>query len=110
MNISERKYSMSLKSFVSSRSIAFALTVLLVMPIPVRSQLTEAALKGIVTDASGNVIAASPVVAKNEDTGQARSTVTDDSGTFLLAALSPGLYTVNVSRPGFRTFEQRSLR
>ena len=74
------------------------------------SQFTEAALKGRVTDTQGNVVVASPVVARNDQTGQIRSAITDDDGTYLLASLSPGNYTIFVRVAGFKTFEQRALK
>src|SRR5579859_5703512 len=74
------------------------------------AQLTEATLKGVVTDGTARVIPGSPVVAKNEATGQSRSTVTDGSGTFVLPELAPGDYTISASVPGFKSFEQKGLR
>ena len=73
------------------------------------AQLTEATLKGVVTDTSGKVIAGSPVNTKSESTGQSRSAVTDGNGVFVVPELPPGAYTVSVAAPGFKTFEQRGL-
>ncbi|MGH9800975.1 MAG: carboxypeptidase regulatory-like domain-containing protein, partial [Blastocatellia bacterium] len=78
--------------------------------VTVQAQFTEAALKGRVTDTQGNVVVASPVVARNDQTGQIRSTTTDDNGAYLLASLSPGNYTIFVRVAGFKTFEQRALK
>ena len=75
-----------------------------------QAQFTEAALKGRVTDTAGNVVVASPVVARNDQTGLIRSTTTDDNGAYLLASLSPGNYTIFVRIAGFKTFEQRALK
>ncbi|MEJ7615393.1 MAG: TonB-dependent receptor [Pyrinomonadaceae bacterium] len=74
------------------------------------SQLTAAGLRGSVADANGNVVTASPVVAKNEETGLTRTTTTDDDGAFLLAGLAPGTYTIYVRVVGFKTYENRSLK
>ncbi len=87
-----------------------ALVLLISLATPAWPQLTAAALRGNVTDANGNVVIASPVVAKNEETGQVRTTTTDDSGAFLLAGLSPGNYTVYVRVVGFKTYENRSFK
>lgn len=73
-----------------------------------RAQLTEATLKGAITDATG-VVARASVVAKNDRTGLTRSAVSDAEGAFIIPALSPGIYTVNVQAPGFKTFEQKTL-
>jgi hypothetical protein len=80
------------------------------LPHAAFAQLTESTLKGVVKDSAGNVIAASPVVAKNESTGQVRSTATDDNGAFFMAALPSGSYTIYVRVPGFKTYEQANLK
>jgi hypothetical protein len=91
--------------------ILLTLVVCLVAgPVLARAQLTDATLKGTVSDRDDNVIASSPVVAKSELTGQVRSTATDDEGRFTIAALPPGLYTLFVQVPGFKTFEQKALK
>src|ERR1700688_1298138 len=77
---------------------------------PAYAQLTEATLKGVVRDTDGKVIAGSPINSKSETTGQSRSTVTDGSGGFVLPELPPGTYTVSVTVPGFKTFEQKGLQ
>jgi hypothetical protein len=75
-----------------------------------RPQLTDATLKGTVSDSDDKVVASSPVVAKSELTGQVRSTTTDEQGRFTIAALPPGPYTVVVQVPGFKTFEQKAVK
>jgi hypothetical protein len=77
---------------------------------PAGAQLTEATLKGVLVDASGSAVGAASVVAKNEYTGQSRTATTDGNGEFALAGLSPGVYTVRVGAPGFKSFTQRDLK
>lgn len=77
---------------------------------PVAAQLTEATLKGSVTDATGKLISGCSVEAKNENTGQTRRSVTDGRGAFVMPELPPGVYRVSVSSTGFKTFEQRDLQ
>jgi hypothetical protein len=74
------------------------------------AQLTEAALKGAVTDPGGYGIVASQVNVKNESTGEERSTKTDSSATFTITALSPGTYKIMVTAAGFKTFEQSGIK
>jgi len=87
-----------------------ALLVALLSTQSVYAQLTEAALRGAVSDQSGGAVSAATVTVKNEATGQTRATGTDQNGSFLMAGLAPGVYTLNVTAPGFKTFEQRALR
>jgi hypothetical protein len=84
--------------------------VLSLLAIPLSAQLTEATLKGVVTDAGGKLITGSPVEAKNQNTGQTRSGVTDDRGAFVMPELPPGPYTVSVSASGFKIFQQNDLQ
>lgn len=86
------------------------LSPLLLLSSSIPAQVTEAALRGRVTDTTGNVVVASAVVAKNDETGQIRSATTDDDGAFLMAGLAPGAYTIFVRVPGFKTFERRALK
>lgn len=87
-----------------------SLLLFILIPHTVSSQITEAALKGTVLDAAGNVLAASSIIARNDDTGQSRNATTDNSGSFLLAGLPSGSYTVSVRVAGFKTFEQPALK
>ncbi len=72
-------------------------------------QLTDATLKGSVADSAGGVIAGSAVTIRNDNTGYSRSTLTNQSGTFLAAGISPGSYTISVTAAGFKSFERRGL-
>lgn len=73
-------------------------------------QITETALRGNVTDSAGNVIVASAVVAQNEATAQILTATTDDGGDFVFPSLPSGTYTIFVRVPGFKTYEQKSLK
>jgi hypothetical protein len=86
------------------------LILLLLLATTLYGQVTDATLKGVVTDENSNTVIASIVAAKNESTGQVRSTTTGDSGEFSLSGLPAGLYTIYMQVPGFKTYEQKSLK
>lgn len=86
------------------------LTFLFLSGICISAQITETALRGNVTDSMGNVIAASAVVAQNEATAQVVTTTTDENGDFVFPSLPSGAYTIFVRIPGFKTYEQKSLK
>ena len=73
-------------------------------------QFTEATLRGQITDTSGHRIAGAPVTIRSLGTGLLRSAVSGNDGTFLLAGLAPGDYSIEVRFEGFRTHLQSSLR
>lgn len=74
------------------------------------AQLTEATLKGAVTDSAESAVAGGSIKVRNQETGLVRATSTDGSGVFLVAGLAPGIYTITVERDGFKTLERSELQ
>jgi hypothetical protein len=70
---------------------------------------TTATITGIVTDRTGAVIPGATVMVTNMGTDIARSTVTLNSGIFVVAELQPGQYTLTLNQPGFKTYEQKNI-
>jgi hypothetical protein len=62
------------------------------------------AIGGTVTDSQGAVIVGAKVIATNVETDAKSTCTTAENGTFLLANLFPGHYTVRISSPGFNQF------
>src|SRR5258705_10605885 len=62
-------------------------------------------LTGTVTDQSGAVLPGATVLLLSPDTGQTRTTITNNSGSYRFALLAPGTYTVKFSAAGFKTRE-----
>ena len=94
----------------ATRLACVCLAVAFLFPATCQAQLTEASLKGAVVDTFGQVVPGSTVTAKHLATGTSRVTRTDPSGTFLLAGLPPGVYSVTAEAQGFRAFSQPELR
>jgi outer membrane receptor protein involved in Fe transport len=86
--------------------LAWTLAFLSILPISVVSvsaQATTGTLRGVVADTSGGIVAGASVVAKNDATGTETTPVTSSAeGTYEIAGLQPGTYTVTVEGPGFR--------
>ncbi len=57
-------------------------------------------ITGTVTDPDGAVVPGANVSVINQATNVATSVVTDATGSFTFPYLAPGLYAVNVERPG----------
>jgi hypothetical protein len=62
---------------------------------------TSSAITGIISDATGSVIANVMVKATDVNTGAARTVRSDTNGRFLFSQVNPGTYTVSVRSPGF---------
>lgn len=73
------------------------------------AQLSTADLTGRVTDPSGAVLPGVTVTVSQTDTGLTRTTVSDETGTYLLTNLPTGPYRLEVSLSGFRTYVQTGI-
>jgi hypothetical protein len=78
------------------------MTLLLAALLPTAHAQVSASIKGIVTDASGAAVPGATVKARDVETGAMRSSVTDDSGRYLVLALPVGEYEVRVAKAGFQ--------
>jgi hypothetical protein len=84
-----------------------AAVILLVLPA---AAFGQAAITGVVKDASGAVLpgvtveAASPVLIE-----RVRSVVSDDTGQYRIVDLRPGTYAVTFSLPGFSNFKREGV-
>jgi hypothetical protein len=73
-----------------------------------RAQAT-AQISGTVKDQSGAVLPGVEVTATQIDTGVVRTTVTNETGSYVLSNLSIGPYRVEAALGGFRTFAQTGI-
>src|SRR4051794_15953376 len=79
--------------------VVVALAILCVI---VTAQTTSTAILGTVVDSSGANVSGAEVTITNTGTGRSRSLKSNDVGYFNAPALDPGLYSVSVSKQGFR--------
>src|SRR6266702_4131276 len=68
-----------------------------------------AQISGAVQDPSGAVLPSVEVTATQTDTGVKRTTVTNETGYYVLPNLSLGAYRLEAVLPGFRTFVQSGI-
>lgn len=81
--------------------ITFLMALLLGISGTALGQST-ATLQGTVSDAKGAVIPNATVTARNQATASERTVQTDEFGSYKMAALPAGLYTVEVQATGFK--------
>jgi hypothetical protein len=74
------------------------------------SAAQSAAIAGTVTDTTAAVVPHVKVTARNVATNLARSTATDESGSYRITSLVPGIYDVLVERSGFKTVEYSRVK
>src|SRR5262245_22815394 len=68
-----------------------------------------AQISGTVKDQTGAVLPGVEVTATQTDTGIVRTTVTNETGTYVLPSLAVGPYKLDAVLPGFRTFVQTGI-
>ena len=87
---------------------AIALFVGLLACVQLWAQAT-AQISGTVKDASGAVLPGADITATQTETGIARTTVSNETGSYVIPTLPLGPYKLEVSLPGFRTFVQAGI-
>lgn len=75
-----------------------------------QAQTVAGSLNGTVTDPTGSVVPGASVEVLNQSTGLKRSGSTSEIGTFTIALLPPGVYTVTVTKDGFAGQTRRDLQ
>src|SRR5229473_894750 len=64
-----------------------------------------ASITGTIKDSSGGLVPQAQITAKNKATNASRSALTDESGTYRITSLVPGIYDVLIEKPAFKTVE-----
>src|SRR6266404_5182726 len=93
----------SLTRVLKRLGLCVLVTLLFALAALAQTQMTTGTVQGTVTDANGAVMPGANVEIKNLDTNLSRTLTTDDGGRFVALALSPGRYSVTVSKTGFAT-------
>lgn len=85
------------------------LAAVLLSVAPGWTQTGTTSISGRITDQQGQVVPGATVTITNTATGDARITVTNESGLYQMSALPPGPYRVTVELSGFRTARVENL-
>ena len=81
---------------------ARTLLLLLVCASALWGQTTNATLRGLITDQSGAVLPGVTISVRNQGTGIERSTLSDETGNYQVAALPVGVYQIDVRLSGMK--------
>jgi hypothetical protein len=65
------------------------------------AQVSEASVCGRVSDQTGAIVVNATVIVRNVDTGQARTSRTNNQGDYIINQLPPGVYELSVAAPSF---------
>jgi len=90
-----------------SKIATLLVVIILLVPGLARAQsIVTGAVGGVVTDASGAIVAGAIVNLKNPDTGAVLTNTTGAAGTYQFTLLKPGSYALTVSQQGFKQSSQ----
>lgn len=79
------------------------LALIIGFPQWVKAQAGTAVLSGVITDSSGAVVPEAIVVLQSTQENAARQTVTNAAGVYVMPALLPGLYQLQVTAKDFQS-------
>lgn len=83
--------------------LACVAVFLCVLASPALAQQPLGAVRGFVTDGSGAAVPEAEVRLRNRDTNARRTAQTTEAGEYVIPALAPGWYELELVKPGFRT-------
>ena len=95
---------------VNSRGRTLVVFALLVLTASIHAQRTTGDLQGVVKDASGAVLPGVSVSVTGPNIPRAQTTTTTENGSYRIANLPPGTYTVAFELSGFKTVSLQGLR
>jgi hypothetical protein len=90
--------------------VALLITGLICLATGMWAQSEEGRISGRVTDQTGAVVVNATVTIQNTETGVKRGLLTNSAGEYFAPNLSPGLYSISVSAPTFKTVERKGIR
>src|SRR5436309_4884338 len=88
---------------------AISFAGLLVLAPSASAQKITGLMTGSVTDPSGAAVPGATVSVVNERTGAAREAATNEQGSFSFPELDPGMYTLTVTKTGFKKLTQKNV-
>ena len=73
------------------------------------AQTASTQILGLVTDATGAVVPDAVVTARRVETGDVRSTTSNDTGNYIFPLVDSGSYEVTCAAAGFKTDVRRGI-
>jgi len=90
------------------RAVAISLLLLAMLPTA-NSQSVTGQISGTVVDPAGAVVPGAPVQLIHDQSQTVHRYSTEPNGSFFFAGLVPGVYSLRITQPGFKTFEQKNI-
>jgi hypothetical protein len=88
--------------------VVVLLSVLAASPAIAQQGFSE--LRGRVLDTQNAVLPGVPIVARHQESGLYRESVSGSDGSFFFSAMTPGVYEVTAELSGFKRYQVRDIR
>src|ERR1051325_11308378 len=92
-----------------SRILVTVLFCLLSLATALWGQSITGQISGSVSDASGALVGGASVQLTHDLSQAAQKFVTDANGSFVFIGLVPGSYSLHITQPGFKAYDQKSI-
>jgi hypothetical protein len=97
-------------SFSTTVSRIQRIAIVLILSGSLHAQITLGAISGTVTDATGAVVSGATVTVTSQQTNVSSALTTDRRGFYSAEGLSVGLYTIEISKAGFKENVTRGIQ
>lgn len=97
-----------MKRNIYLRAIAFFILILGATGVLI-AQSEQGRIVGTIADANGAVVPGASIAVTNQATGEMRTVVSKDDGTFVVVKLNPAKYTVSVTANNFETVKKADI-
>src|SRR5688572_1208212 len=85
------------------------LCILLIAAAAASAQTASTQILGLITDSTGAVVPGATVTAKRVETGDVRTTISNETGNYIFPLVDSGEYEVSSSLQGFKTEIRRNI-
>ena len=85
------------------RGVLSLAVVFFLAPAPLFAQGGVAEVNGTIADQTGSILPGATVTITDENTGLMRTTFSNETGRFVIPAVTPGRYTITAELSGFQT-------
>src|SRR6266516_1242884 len=97
------------RSPMCGKSSGITLLLFLLAIAPAGAQTPSGELSGTVTDASGLPVPGVTITLTNQATNVVRVVQTNESGLYVISAITPGIYDLKAELSGFRSIERKGI-
>lgn len=95
--------------YIKIKIASVLITISMLLISSVVSQTSTSALKGRVIDSTGSIVTGASVVLINNGNGLRKTFSTDETGSFNFTFIEPGLYDIEATFSGFKTYKQQRI-